>query len=100
MGSHVLDQRVGLLLTGQRQCLVGFVVAPKETHGFLVQQGEHATNLGLGQRLLGVLTVLMGYSLLIEQGDRLATGRSGALADQLQHFGPPDSVLTSSWFRP
>ena len=61
------------------------VAAAQHLRGRDAEELENAAQLGDRQRLLAVVAVAVLDSLLVEQGDRLATGASGTGADELDH---------------
>jgi hypothetical protein len=64
-----------------------YVPGAQQVAGRDAQQSQNLADLALGERLAGVFTVAIGNGFLVQQGDRLAAGSSGAGADELDRLG-------------
>ena len=85
MVGQVADQGRVVLGAAQPERLEGGIPLAENVGGALVQLLEQRLELSRREGILGVLPVAEGNLASFQQGDRLATGASGALADQLEH---------------
>ena len=93
---HERDELCIGLTSGQSS--LGGVPLAEHIPGAHAELGEHILELRHGERLLGVLPIGVIDAVVVEQGDRLATGASGLGADE-QHGGlrwPPLTARTHS----
>src|SRR5262245_19788766 len=87
MPGHGMDQLVVRLLAREAERGIGGVFGAQQVAGRDAQQAQDLADLAFGERLSGVLAVAVGDGLLVQQGDRLATGAAGAGADELDRIG-------------
>src|SRR6185295_13348090 len=84
---HGADQLVVRLLAGEAELGIRGIPVAQQLAGRDAQQAQNLADLAFGERLAGVFAVAVGNGLLVQQGDRLAAGSSGAGANELDRFG-------------
>ena len=86
MGEDVTSQLFDGFVPGQPECLVRFL-ALSEPSARRSKLGKKLAELSTREGLLGVVPITEFDSMFFQQGDRLAAGPSGSLADEFEHSG-------------
>lgn len=85
MLGHVPDQDRVRLVPGQAELPKRRVTPPQDLPRFHSELGEHVSEFDLVERFAAIVAVAEFDVMLPQQGDRLATGASGAGADEIEH---------------
>ena len=85
MPGHGGDEPGVGLVAGQAELLDVGVLGAEHVPGTEAEELQDVADLGFGERILDVVAVTVRDALLVQQGDRLAAGASGAATDEVDH---------------